>query len=460
MLGRTRKVRFSEDEPLKCRHVNIPWGPDNQLSLFIEATHEELDTLQQIITQLSLPSIRLRSLPTHTIKQFIEQTKRLLELDCIKNHQENILTSIRHAFFHVLHQRPYHPNTQEIESLDVKLALINFELNQMGAINTYSVLTRPKTPEPYDPSLPQLPQTLPEFMRSIDVTMPERLYAWEEHLSTLPINTLRTYLEKITASIQELTDEDEVMTILNQLNKFITFLNKSTYRLQHNMFKDIESHGNRSPLRSPQDVCNKRLKDQLNQLMAPVHSKHDHFNHDFYVFRQKISLAKNTPYVQLDRLIKSLNTYLLDQLEKNIGHASTRITTLRRYLSQRQDRIAHPLPDHLQTKLDKLLQLYDVEHNHSESLQKHYKHLFLTTLRDTIHRNPEKTYAECYRLTESTAKFAVDGLRADSRHLTLFGKHRFKHFIAELLNAEPDYEQSVPRQNTHHVREDCASQRI
>lgn len=444
MHGHNQAVRFSEDEPLKCRYVDIPFGPGQQLNLSIEATPEELDTLYQIIKKLNRLSPRLRSLSTNTINQLLEQTQQLLALNCMAPHQAYIQTSIRHAFFHVIHLKPCLPNTQGIESLDVKLARINLELNHMGAVNTYSEFTRPKRCEPYALHLIQLPQTLPEFIRSIDITLPERLSIWEEHLSTLPIDALRSYLTNVTASIQQLTDEHEVSSILGKLNEFMTYLNKNRYRIQHDMFAEVVTHGNRSPLRSPHATHEKRLKHQLNKLFA---SDPTTFHHDFLVFRQALSKANGTPYVQLHQLMKSLHFHALATLGESIVPQTARTNIVARYVYRCFSRTKNPLPQHLQSELDHLLWVYNA-HNGPASLRERYKFEFLSRLSHTIHLHPEKTYAECYRSTIASSNIEIQMLMTE-KSCSFFAKHRFKHFITGLLSEEPDYERSDLSQNAY-----------
>jgi|GEM_PF-2099720 len=442
MRGHNQTVRFSEDEPLKCRDVDIPFGPGQQLRLSIEATPEELDALYRIITQLNHLSIRLKALSTNTIRQLIEQTKQLLALNCMAPHQAYIQASIRHAFFHVIHLKPYHPNTQDIENLDVKLACINLELNHMGAINTYSEFTRPKQCEPYALHLIQLPQTLPEFIRSIDITLPKSLYTWEGHLSTLPIDALRSYLGNVTASIQQLTDEDEISFILGKLTKLITFLNQSSYRVQHDMFEDVALLGNRSPLRSPHATHEKRLKHQLNKLLA---SEPTTFHHDFLAFRQALSKANGTPYVQLNKLMRSLHFHVLATLDESTLPRTTRTNIVERYMYRCFIRTKNPLPEYLQSELDRLLLLYNAD-NCPASLRDRYKFEFLSRLSHTIHLYPEKSYAECFRSTIASSKIEIQILMTEKSY-SFFGKHRFKHFITRLLSEEPDYERSYLSQH-------------
>tara|TARA_R110002126_G_scaffold239409_1_gene382587 strand:+ start:13476 stop:14852 length:1377 start_codon:yes stop_codon:yes gene_type:complete len=444
MRGHNQAVKFSEDEPLKCRHVDIPFGPGQQLSLSIEATLEELDTLFHIITQLKRLSIRLRALSTNTIEQLIEQTQQLLTLNCMAPHQAYIHTSIRHAFFHVIHLKPSLPKTQDIESLDVKIALINLELNHIGAINTYSEFTRPKRCKPYALYLIQLPQTLPEFIRSIDITLPERLSTWEGHLSTLPIDALRSYLANVTASVQQLTDEHEVSSILGKLNQFVTYLNKGGHRIQHDMFAEVAIHGNRSPLRSPHATHEKILKHQLNKLLA---SDKTTFHHDFLAFRQALSKANGTPYVQLNKLMRSLHFHVLATLDESSLPRTAHTNIVERYMYRCFSRTKNPLPEHLQSELDHLLWVYNA-HNGPASLRDRYKLEFLNRLSHTIHLYPEKTYAECYRSTIASSNIEIQILMTE-KSCSFFAKHRFKHFITGLLSEEPDYERPALSQNAY-----------
>jgi hypothetical protein len=459
MSGRMKKVHFSPSELLKYKRVRIPFGQENLLIRSIEATPIELDTLFHIIRELSNIDIKLTPSNEHTIKQFIEQIKQLLELNCMLAHKEYIKTSTRNVFVELIDQMPAHTiqpgcpgyqyHVDELKQIDKTIKMINLGLNKINVINTCSSTLSLQSPSQLnDFGFHGLPHNLPAFVRSIDVSIPGHLYEWGSHFRNHSIQTLGTYLAQVTTSIQQLTDNYEVDAIISKLKQFIKKLKKSGYTMQLEMFSDVASDGNRSPLRSPQKKHENTLKYQLDELLDPDVTS---FNHDFHAFRQELSKAKDTAYIQLNMLLHALHTYLL---EKNISDTSPQTKILQHYLGQCLNRIEHPLPEHLQSTLDDLLLNYDDAHNNPFSRRTRYKYDFLTTLVGNITIHPEKTYAECYRLTEASSEVTIQAFVAE-KQWTLFGKHRFKNFIRELLLEEPDYD--VNLNNLSHNDAGCFS---
>ncbi|MDF1827791.1 MAG: hypothetical protein P1U39_05885 [Legionellaceae bacterium] len=225
------------------------------------------------------------------------------------------------------------------------------------------------------------------------------------------------------------------------LDMKIAIMNAELFKLGAILFDSVQEQN--SPLISPHEAYKKNLKHRLDRILAARPSSVHHY---FAGFREHLSNAKNLPYVQFDRLIEYLDKYLLEHLKIN---PSPQANTLQHYLKQCQIRITQPLPEHLQSQLDKLLVCYDNEHNVSLSRRISRKFEFLTALSDTIKDNPEKNYTECYRLVKASSRASIQELVSEgSCTLTLFAKHRFKDFITALLDADSDYEQLNRLTNT------------
>jgi hypothetical protein len=319
---RTKKVRFSEQEPLKCRRIQIPFGTYYKRHLSIEASPEELNTLSHIIEKLKTLSIELPFLHEQTSLEFIENIKQLLTLTCMLPHQEYIIKNARHVLSTMIDDVTYYHHAIKTDNVNATIAMINLKLSEIDAIG--------------------------------------------------------------------------------------------------------------APLKTPHQIHDTHLKHCLNRLFiqsTPAHTRLYQFNS----FRHELSQAKTSPYVAFDQLLQSLHTELL---EKNTLHTSPHLAVLQHYLEQRLERIQHPLPEHLQSELDNLMNTY-VE-KQAISPAAHRKWFFLKTLLDQIHAHPEKTYAECYRLTEK-----ITSLQLDHSRLSFFGQHRCYHFITELLQAEPDYDDAT-----------------
>jgi len=454
MHGHNRTVRFSEGTLFKYRRVSIPFGENLSLQLSIETTPEELETLSRIIRILHNSAIRITTLHPHAIKQFIIQIKQLLELDCMAKHQAYIQTSARSLFCDLISQIPKHPTeyydtrfttkAKACNMLDEKIAMINAQLAQINAVNLRPIRSLQTSAEQYKTQSTTLPKTLTEFIQSIDIISSGNLYTWDEYFETHTLNTLHLYLNEVTVSIQQLTDEVYITEILSKLNKFILFLNNTNDKNQLNMFSEVAAHSNRSPLCSPHTTYEKMIKHQLNKLLA---SEPTTFRHDFLAFRQELSKASGTPYVQLNKLMRSLHFYVLEQFDENILPRTAHTNTVERYIYRCFTRTKHPLPDHLQYELDHLLSCYHAPNSPVPS-REHYKFEFLNRLSHAIHLSPEKTYAECYRSTTASSKIEIQMLMT-AKSCSFFGKHRFKHFITELLSEEPDYERSDFSQNAY-----------
>ncbi len=441
----TKHVRFFEQERLHYRRVRIPLGQTYQITLSIETTPEELNTLFNIIDDMNKTTITPTVFNDDAIKQLIVHIQQLLELNCMLPHQAYIQSSTRRFFFHVIDNMKHvlSEQTDEIgtlEQYDAALAMINLELSHINAVNTQAIRSLRTPSEPYDLNLSQLPQSLPEFIRSLNITKPGRLDTWENHFRTLSISILDGYLAKVLASIQQLADDHEIKFVLKRIKRFVKklSLNHHADHILLDMFSTIATHGNRSPLRSPHETYTHTLTAQMDALLKPDITD---FNHEFSLFRRELSKAKHIPYIQLNMLLQSLHAHVLG---KNKLPSSPHAAIVQHYLAQRLNRIQHPLPEHLQIRCDHLLRCYHHEDNHPVSRRENYKFHFLTTLLDTIHRYPEKTYAECIRLTENTEQLATIALNNNhNTSLTFFRKHRFKDWMTELLHVEPDYESST-----------------
>lgn len=219
----------------------------------------------------------------------------------------------------------------------------------------------------------------------------------------------------------------------------IAFINTELFKLGAISFDGVQE--DTSPLISPHEAYKKNLKFRLDKILA---AKPSIFQYYFLEFRKELSNAKNLPYVQFDRLVKYLNNYLLENFKNN---TSPQVNTLRHYLEQCQTRITQPLPEHLQSQLDRLLICYNNEHNVSLSRRISRKFEFLTALSDAIQNNPEKNYAECYRLVEASSRASIQALLSE-KSWSIFRQQRFKDFITSLLDADSDYEQLYPLPHT------------
>lgn len=459
MGGRAKKVHFSESEPLKYRQVVIPFGQKSLLHLSIEVTPYELKRLDQITKELHALHFKVIRSHEDTIKYFIKQIRHLLKLNCMLRHQECIKTSTRNLFLQLIYDMPnhairpgcpgYNHYIKELEYIDQTIKMINLELNKIHVVNTCTSrlsIQDPSTCNRFEFNFDGLPRNLTEFIRSIDVNMPRRLFEWGEHFRTHSIDTLSMYLADVTTAIQQLTDDKEVNYIIQHIKKFIHKFKKSGYDLQIEMFSDVASDGNRSPLSSPNQEHMIILNEHLDKLLSSTQTD---FDQNFCAFRQELSRAKNAPHVEFNMLLQKLNHYLV---EKKTSPPPSTIKTVQGYISRCISRLEKPLPKHLQCMLDELLFEYDDEHNQPFSQRTRYKFEFLTALSDNINIHSEKTYAECYCLTKDASTVEIQALLNGKRWL-FFNQHRFKNFINSLLAEEPDY--GVESNNLLHEDVSC-----
>jgi hypothetical protein len=320
---------------------------------------------------------------------------------------------------------------------------------------------------------PEEQRTLAQIIRQLEILAPQlNLHTLHKHTTQQFVEQIKHLLELDCMLIHQASLRNNTRTLFVQLIHQIPDGSIQTRYWRHMDHKkeracldvkiktinaelsnigaiSLDSHSaqhNNRPLISPHATYKTNLHDELHQLLT---IKLSSFAHDFAVFRGHLSKAKNTPYVQFDRLIEYLNHDLQDILEnyfKN-NNTSRQTNTLHHYLEQCQIRITQPLPAHLQSQLDRLLVCYDNEHNVALSRRINRKFDFLTALSDTIQNNPEKNYAECYHLVEASSRPTIQALVSEKSR-TLFAKHRFKDFITELLAADTHDEQLYTLPNT------------
>ena len=461
MYSRTEKhVRFLNVAPLlhaepvsnlSPYRINIPFDK-TYLSLWIEAAPVEVDALDRILSNLNTLSITPNTLNSEVIQVFIAHMQELLELSCMSPHQECIKTNIRHFFLHLIHQMPnhfiqpgypgYRQHIKELEKIDALLTEINHELRKINAISTHAPLSLQNPADMMTFNFFGLPKNLSEFMLSIK-NLDEAPKQWKRYFQTHTPEALSHYLGQVTQSIQHVSDHNKIDGILKKINAFIEYLDKEKYALQISMFNDMITHGDRSPLRASfNKMYEKDLKEQLNQFLDQDGTD---FNDAFATFRQALATISDVPKMNRQDLSKILTTLARHLRDKTLLPVPPQhIETLQAYIDQSQDRIRHPLPDELRSTFNSLRLQYEERHNLPFSPRKHHKYTFLTTLENNIRIYPQKTYTECYNLTFEQADREQQALFTENRCIMFFGKHRFKNFIADLLQEEPDYDALYP----------------
>lgn len=214
------------------------------------------------------------------------------------------------------------------------------------------------------------------------------------------------------------------------------------------LFLDAATHGDRSPLRMPEEDYVPLLQDKIQSSKKSVENKLEiltarrqlYFEQHFADFRELLSTHLELPRVEPGPFLVSLN----ERMPKNSSNDSEDMKTLRKYLNRCSARVSHPLPEDLNKWMTNLINLYGPRYNHPYSERKNNKYHFLLALKDNIKIYPEKTYQECFDLTKENVSADIHSLVTESKKLRLFGiSHQFKDFLSDLLQFEPDYGRDV-----------------
>ncbi len=440
----------------------------------------EVERLFFIIDRIAQIHVDPEHVQKKAIQRLINFVGELLELSCISPQQKEFIKSHSRCFFNNLIQnmpanfvRPGCPGRRyyrhQLEHIDAVLSMVNVELSKINIIfaNRPLAIELPRESS-HDVNVfvfGGLPRDLQAFIHSIDLFNPNCMAVWENWFKNCSAVQLSSYLNQVTISIQQKNDSREVHSIVERLHAFIAQL--KTNQQPENiiaMFSDVANFGDRTPLgraESLEDITPReeispaetiaepldiglRKRAECNGLLDNLIVSKLTFNKDFAAFRQMLSTILEEPSIQERFFLTALQS---DFADKSASSKEPHVKTLNEYLARCVYRVSRPpLSDDLLTQFESLLERYDDSHNLPFDPRKKHKHEFLTLLKNNITIYPEKTYADCFRLTRDKLnqhkRHVVE--HAEKKTTTFFKNHRFKNFIHALINSEPDYEHTHP----------------
>ena len=234
--------------------------------------------------------------------------------------------------------------------------------------------------------------------------------------------------EQITASTQDFLE---------------TTIKNMPYHIQHKEQNDLldylsnlfntqssKSHASFAITQKPPDHT--KAVNQLVNLIGQIVTPSVRFNDDFYIFRQTLSTSLGNYPRKKKAILKHLQHHVLD-----IESSHTQVQCLKHYIDCCVSRLSAPLSEPWLSSFNILRLKY--QHAHA-SLVEQNKLLFLNTWIETVTRNPEKTHAECYRLTCQQLSPLELNMNNSFHSYRFYGvKHDFREFFHELLKTEPDY---------------------
>lgn len=439
--------------------------PVADISLRFEGDNEA-EQLLAVIEAIETINIEPDHVDLENINTLITRLQTLLAFKCIKHQQEYIITIAREYFKELIKHMLSHVSGESgserrryYHNLRKTIAITNL-VNEAWSANNNTALGL-NIPAPYAPDAlkeiarGKLPQTLNAFLQSIR-TAPgasNNCLNWIDIFnSKVSKNRLRAYFQQITMEIQQKTNDKEVFYISQQIQYFVNALrpclkqlrNQDNCQFVEQLFVDAAKHGDRSPLRLPEEKHVPQLQEKIQISKKSVENKLEiltarrqlHFEQNFADFRQLLSTHLELPKVEPGQFLVSLN----ERMPKNRSNNSMDMQSLRKYLNRCITRVSHPLPEDLNSRMNNLMILYSYRYNQPYSPRKQNKYLFLLALKDNIKIHPEKTYQECFDLTKENVSADIQSLVTESRSLRLFGTHhQFKDFLSDLLQFEPDY---------------------